>query len=55
MGGPVGMEAGLLNEPMESIGSGRRGFVMADVTEPEETERYVKVAVDRFTRIRESV
>ncbi|MGD0231190.1 MAG: SDR family NAD(P)-dependent oxidoreductase [Syntrophorhabdales bacterium] len=44
----VDVEEELLKKAVETLGSDRAGFAVADVSNPEQSERYVKVAVEHF-------
>jgi NAD(P)-dependent dehydrogenase (short-subunit alcohol dehydrogenase family) len=44
----VDVEEGLLKKAVGAIGRERADFVVADVSDPKEAERYVKMAVDHF-------
>jgi len=44
----VDREEASLQEVVSSIGEDKASFVVADVTQPDETENYVKAAIDRW-------
>ena len=47
----VDLEEGALRTALDTIGSGNASSIVADVTSDDETQRYVKAAVDRYGRI----
>ena len=47
----VDLEEGALRTALDTIGSGNASSIVADVTSDDETQRYVKAALDRYGRV----